>query len=104
MRLRHGDNDGAIVVFRQGIDRGPWFADNWEGWGEALLNKGDAAGAIPKFAEAQKSAPRWARLHLKWGEALAKLGRKDEARAQFKAAATMDLTPTERPELAAQKL
>jgi tetratricopeptide (TPR) repeat protein len=102
-RLRLGDNDGAIAVFRQGVQHGAWYADNWQGWGEASLNKGDAAGAIAKFAEAQKTAPRWARLHLKWGVALAKLGRRDEARAQFAAAAGLDLTPSERIELAAQR-
>jgi len=32
------------------------------------------------------------------------LGKRDEARAQFRAAATMDLTPTERTELAAQRV
>jgi tetratricopeptide (TPR) repeat protein len=101
-RLRGGDNDGAIAVFREGVQHGAWYADNWQGWGEALLNKGDAAGAIARFAEAQKTAPRWARLHLKWGEGLARLGRTDEARAQFATAAGLDLTPRERTELAAQ--
>jgi tetratricopeptide (TPR) repeat protein len=104
LRLRHGDNDGAIAVFAEGTRAGARFADNWQGWGEALLNKGDAQGAVGKFQEAQKTAPRWARLHVKWGEALMKLGRRDEARAQVHAAATMDLTPTERTELAALKL
>jgi tetratricopeptide (TPR) repeat protein len=102
-RLRSGDNDGAIAVFRQGVQRGGWYADNWQGWGEELLNKGDAAGAIAKFAEAQKTAPRWARLHLKWGEALARLGRIEEARAHFATAAGLDVTPSERTELAAQR-
>jgi Flp pilus assembly protein TadD len=86
------------------LRQGDWYADNWQGWGEALLKKGDAAGAVARFAEAEKSAPRWARLHLKWAEALARLGRRDEARAHLKAAAAMDLTPSERAELAAQRI
>ena len=96
----------AIAAYRQvgRRHRTGLFADNHEGWGEILLARGDAAGAIAKFQEAQKTAPRWARLHLKWGEALVKLGKRDEARAQFKAAATMDLTADERAELAAQKV
>jgi hypothetical protein len=38
------------------------------------------------------------------GAALAKLGRRDDARAKLKAATTMDLTPTDRTELAAQRV
>ena len=86
-------------MFAEGLRYGPWFADLWQGWGEALLNNGDAAGAIAKFAEAQKTAPNWARLHLKWGEALARQGKTKEARAKWTAAAGMDLTPSERAEL-----
>ena len=56
--------------------------------------------ALAKFAEADKYAPNWGRLHLKWGEALAYAGKKDEARAQFARAAALDLTPSEKTELA----
>ena len=43
-------------------------------------------------AEADKTAPRWGRNHLRWGQALARLGKTDEARAQWRAAAAMDLS------------
>jgi hypothetical protein len=58
------------------------------------------AGADPAdlFLEDQRRL-----LHLKWGEALARQGRADEAKAQFAAAARLDLTAAERAELAAQK-
>ena len=56
--------------------------------------------ALAKFAEAEKFAPNWGRLHLKWGEALAYAGKKDEAKAQFACAAALDLTPSEKAELA----
>ncbi|MDB5442942.1 MAG: hypothetical protein JWP73_1318, partial [Phenylobacterium sp.] len=46
----------------------------------------------------------WGRLHLKWGEALAKLGRRDEARTQLRAAAGMDLSAADRVELDARRV
>jgi hypothetical protein len=51
-------------------------------------------------AEAEKYAPNWGRLHLRWGEALYYAGKKDEAQKQFARAAALDLTPSERTELA----
>ena len=56
--------------------------------------------ALAKFAEAEKYAPNWGRLHLKWGEALVYAGKKDEAKTQFARAAALDLTPSEKSELA----
>jgi hypothetical protein len=56
--------------------------------------------ALAKFAEAEKYAPNWGRLHLKWGEALVYAGKKDEGEAQFARAAQLELTPTEKTELA----
>jgi len=56
--------------------------------------------AVAKFAEANKYAPNWGRLHLKWGEALGYAGHKDEARAEYQMASTLDLTPADKAELA----
>ncbi len=56
--------------------------------------------ALAKFAEADKYAPNWGRLHLKWGEALLYAGKRDEAKARFTRAAALDLTPSEKSELA----
>jgi len=56
--------------------------------------------AVAKFVEAEKYAPNWGRLHLKWGEALAYAGKRDEAGKQFVRAAQLDLTPSEKFELA----
>ena len=55
---------------------------------------------MAKFAEAEKYAPNRGRLHLKWGQALAYAGKRDEARAKFARAAALDLTPSEKSELA----
>jgi hypothetical protein len=56
--------------------------------------------ALAKFAESEKYAPNWGRLHLKWGEALIYAGKRDEAKAHFLRAATLDLTLDEKAELA----
>ena len=97
--LAKGDVDGAIAKLTLAHEKGPRFADPLELWGEALMRKGDFAGAAAKFAEADKDAPRWGRNHLRWGEALAKLGKSDEAKAQWRAAAGMDLSVADRAEL-----
>ena len=56
--------------------------------------------ALAKFAEAVKYAPNWGHLHLKWGEALAYAGKRNEGRAQYQIASTMDLSVADKAELA----
>ena len=63
------------------------------------MRKGDLNGAVAKFAEADKDAPRWGRNHLRWGQALLRLGQKDEAKAQLRAASGVDLSPPDRATL-----
>jgi tetratricopeptide (TPR) repeat protein len=98
--LARGEPDEAIAKYTLANAKGPHFADPLEGWGEALMAKNQSHLALAKFAEADKYAPNWGRLHLKWGEALVYAGRKDEAKAQFSRAAQLDLTPSEKAELA----
>jgi tetratricopeptide (TPR) repeat protein len=98
--LARGKPDEAIAHFTLANRIGPHFADPLEGWGEALMAKNQSHLALAKFAEAEKFAPNWGRLHLKWGEALAYAGKPAEARAQFARAAALDLTPSEKTELA----
>jgi hypothetical protein len=98
--LKRGRPDAAIEKFTRANKLGPHFADPLEGWGEALMAKNQSHLAVAKFAEADKYAPNWGRLHLKWGEALEYAGRRDDAKAQFARAATLDLTPSEKAELA----
>ncbi|HWU56563.1 MAG TPA: hypothetical protein VN175_13730, partial [Rhizomicrobium sp.] len=101
--LARGDLDGAIAKFVLANQKGPNFADPLEGWGEALMAKNQSHRALAKFSEAAKYAPNWGRLHLKWGEALFYAGKRSEARKQFARAAQLDLTPSEKSELAGQK-
>jgi tetratricopeptide (TPR) repeat protein len=98
--LDRGKPDEAIAQFTIANRCGPHFADPLEGWGEALMAKNQSHLALAKFAEAEKYAANWGRLHLKWGEALYYTGRKDEAGKQFARAAQLDLTPSEKSELA----
>ena len=98
--LARGKPDDAIAQFNLSKAKGPHFADPLEGWGEALMAKNQSHLALAKFTEANKYAPNWGRLHLKWGEALLYAGKPGQARAQFTRAATLDLTPAEKSELA----
>ncbi|MBS0279134.1 MAG: hypothetical protein JSR81_16040 [Proteobacteria bacterium] len=100
MLLRKGDFDGAIAKFASANRKGAHFADPLEYWGEALIAKNRSDLALAKFAEANKYAPNWGRLHLKWGEALLWIGDKAGAAKQFAVAAHLDLTPSEKSELA----
>ena len=92
--------DVAIAKFEQAMKLSPHYPDALEGWGEALMAKNQSHLALVKFAEADKYAPNWGRLHLKWGEALYYAGKRDDANAQFARAAQLDLTPSEKSELA----
>jgi tetratricopeptide (TPR) repeat protein len=100
MLLCKGDLDGAIAKFSAAHEKGPHFADPLEMWGEALIAKNRTDLALAKFEEANKYAPNWGRLHVKWGEALQWSGDKPGAEKQFAAAARLDLTPSEKSELA----
>jgi tetratricopeptide (TPR) repeat protein len=100
--LRRGTPGEAIEKFKIANQISPHFADPLEGWGEALMAKSQSHLALVKFQEAVKYAPNWGRLHLKWGEALVWVGKPGEAKKQFTRAAELDLTPSEKAELARQ--
>ena len=101
--LKRGDVAGAIAKAEAAHKKQPAYAEPLAAWGEALLARGDAKGAAGKLDEALKVTPHWGRLHLKRAEALARLGRQGDARAELKAAVALDLTASERAELAAQR-
>ena len=100
MLMAKGDLDGAIAKLEVAHQKGPHFADPLEMWGEALIAKNRSDLALAKFDEADKYAPNWGRLHLKWGEALWWAGKHDDANKQFALAAALDMTPSEKSELA----
>jgi hypothetical protein len=98
--LGRNQPDAAVEKFKSSNTKGPHFADPLEGWGEALMAKNQSHLALAKFTEAEKYAPNWGRLHLKWGEALIYSGKPDAAKSHFARATALDLTPSEKSELA----
>ncbi len=100
MLLDKGDPGAAMTEFAAANAKGPRFADPLEGWGEALIRANRSDLALGKFADANRFAPNWGRLHLEWGAALFYLGRKNEARVQWKLAGRLDMAPDERAILA----
>ena len=99
-RLDSGDVAGAIQKAEAAHAIGPHFADPLEIWGEALMAKNQSHLALAKVQQAALYAPNWGRLHLKWGEALLWSGDKDAAKRQFAIAAGLDMTSSEKFELA----
>ena len=100
--LDRDEPDAAIAKFTIASQKAPQFADPLEMWGEALMAKNHSDLALAKFSEAEKYAPNWGRLHLKWAEALGYAGNKGEARKQYQAASRLDLSATDKAELARQ--
>jgi tetratricopeptide (TPR) repeat protein len=100
MLMAKGDYDGAIAKFTLANQKGPHFADSLEMWGDALIAQNRSDLALAKFEEANKYAPNWGRLHLKWAEALFYAGQKADAQKQFAIAKTLDLSATDKSELA----
>jgi predicted Zn-dependent protease len=98
--MAKGDYNGAIAKFALANKKGPHFADPLEMWGEALMLKNRSDLALEKFEEANKYAPNWGQLHLKWGEALVYVGKREEAKTQFAIAAGLDLSTSDKSELA----
>lgn len=99
-RLARGEQDAAVVLFRDAHNKGPRWANPLKYWGDALLAQGDERGAIRKYQEAANRAPRWGGLHLAWGRALEAQGRHDQAHEKYAEAAGMDLSAADRAEVA----
>jgi tetratricopeptide (TPR) repeat protein len=99
-RVEQRQPAAALPFLAEAKRRAPHFADplKYEGDALAALGRWPEAGAA--YAKAEPFAPKWGGLHLKWGEALAKLGKAEEAQAQWRTAAKLDLTADERAELA----
>ena len=99
--MEHGQAAAALPFLAEAKRRAPRWADPLKYEGDALAALGRWSQAQAAYAKAEPFAPKWGALHLKWGEALAKLGKADEARAKWRAAATTDLSPTDRAALKA---
>ncbi|NEX95416.1 hypothetical protein, partial [Caulobacter sp. 17J65-9] len=91
-KLGRGDLEGAIALFHTAQKKGPRWADPLKFEGDILVRQDNARAALKRYAAAAERAPRWGALHLAWGDALERLGRRDDARAKWRAAAGMDLS------------
>ena len=99
--LARGDIDGAIAKLALASERGPHFADPLELWGEVLARQGDFSAAADKFAAANGFAPQWGRCHLRLAQVLLKLRDSNAARKELMLAATLELSASDKAELAA---
>ena len=97
--LARGDLAGALRMAREAQRRSPRFADPIKLEGDILMTQGDSAGAATRYAAAAKLTPRWGALRLRWSQSLERMGKTEEAKAQRRLAAGLDLPPAERTEL-----
>jgi tetratricopeptide (TPR) repeat protein len=100
MLLRKGDGGSAARAAAAAVRKGPHFPDGYELLGEALILENRSDFALTKFEETAKYAPNWGRLHLQWGKALLYVGKPEDAKKQFGIARGLDLSPTQRSDLA----
>ncbi|MFN7360612.1 tetratricopeptide repeat protein [Brevundimonas sp.] len=101
-KLQRGDNAGALALLRDATQRGPRWADPLKLEGDALARMDRDRDAVRRYAAAAERAPRWGALHLAWGDALNRLGRRDDAAAKWRAASNMDLSASDRAQVAAR--
>jgi hypothetical protein len=66
---------------------------------EALMLRNRSDFALIKFEDASRHAPNWRGPHMKSGKALGYVRRKDEARAVYRIASTLDLSADDKAEL-----
>ena len=97
--LHRRDFAGAERQAREAIRRGPNSAAAQRVLGEALLGQRKWAEAERAYATAARLAPQWGSLQMRWASALWRLGKRDEARAKPRAAATMALNDGDRRHL-----
>lgn len=98
--LERGDLRAALARFTEAQTRGPRWADPFKFEGDAHMRSGQADQAVGAYRKAVERAPNWGGAHLGLGRALAALGRDRDAAKSYAAAAGMDLTATERAEVA----
>lgn len=99
VRMRRGDLRGAEVAFRAASEKAPMWAEPRKGLADTLAISGRDSEAVGLYRKAAERAPRWGLLHLTWGTALWRTGDRESAREKLRAAAGMDLSPSDRDKL-----
>jgi tetratricopeptide (TPR) repeat protein len=84
------DFNGAVQLFRKGIDLAPAEPSLHHKLGTALYLSGDPRGAAKEFAEALRLSPSFAKAHYSLGLILAADGRTADALAHLTAAVRAD--------------
>ena len=99
VRMRRGDFRGAQAAFKTASDKAPLWAEPKKGLADTLALSGRNEDAVGFYKKAAERAPRWGALHLAWGTALWRAGDQKSAREKLRAAARMDLSPSDRSKL-----
>ena len=81
-----GALDEAVAAYRQALALKPRFAGALENLGNTESLRGNHAAALDWLRKAQTLSAPSARLHTNVGNELARLGRVDDARAEYAAA------------------
>jgi tetratricopeptide (TPR) repeat protein len=97
--LVRGEYKRAIGQAKLANKKGPSWAEPLKTWGDALMRQREFEEAAGRYQAAVVGAPRWGALHIELGRALWLSGKRVEARAAFRAAASMDLSTSDRARL-----
>jgi tetratricopeptide (TPR) repeat protein len=84
--LKRGDLRAAAMRFDQARQRGPRWAEPYEGLGEVFLRLGRWSDADREFTRASEFAPHWSKLNRSWAIALAQLGKSGDAQNKLRQA------------------
>ena len=80
--LMQRDDDG-VPEYRKALERDPKSSDAWFGLARSYLRQKKHAEALQAIDQAAKLAPENQRVHFIRGQVLQRLGRDDEAQAEF---------------------
>jgi tetratricopeptide (TPR) repeat protein len=79
-------NDDGVPEFHKAIEKDAKSGDAWFGLARSYLRQKKYAEALQAIDKAKKLAPENQRVHFIRGQVLQRLGRKDEAQAEFEVA------------------
>jgi pentatricopeptide repeat protein len=88
---RTGDHEGAVRVFRRGLELAPNDAEIRNALGWTLFQDGRPAEAVAEYERAVAADPGHAKAHNNLALALVELGRLEEAASHFQT--SLDLAP-----------
>jgi tetratricopeptide (TPR) repeat protein len=76
-------NDDGVPEYRRAIEKDPKSGDAWFGLARSFLRQNKHARALQAIDKAAQLAPNNQRVHFIRGQVLERLGRKEEAQAEF---------------------